>query len=337
MEKIYFNESIDFILFIDTISNIDYFNQKITDLKKDSPFSFNDENLLNYIKFINRYYKTYTFLEKNFLITYFNNTNVLFNYLNYLLFRKMNFNDINLNTFKNFLNHYYATDIMCRLSEIELITIINSKDGNLNNNIDVLKSANLILSIIEDSDVLSSFTLELNKIHEKYKKDLFNNDKETIKKSIININNELNNNSDEFYKKINNFYDSNTIKDYKLIYSYYCPYIYNIHLSAKHIVFGDFILNSKNDDEEYFILLAKYLSQPKRYKIIKLLSNKQYYSNELAKELDLSAATMNYHINKLYDLGLINVEEGKQNKLFIDLNKNRLKYLLKGIQKDLLS
>ncbi len=89
-------------------------------------------------------------------------------------------------------------------------------------------------------------------------------------------------------------------------------------------------------DEKYFILLSKFLSEPKRYQIVKLLSKRTYYSNELAREVKLTAATMNYHINKLYELGLINIEAGGQNKLFIELNKVRFRYLLNNMQRDLL-
>lgn len=338
MDKIYFNESIDFVLFLDTISNIEYFNKEIIELKRTTPFVFDDAYLLNYIKFINSYYKSFSYLDKNFLNTYFNKSNLFINYLIYLLFRKLDFNYINIKSFKHFLSFYYNCEIKNNINEKMLIEIIANNDKNLNSNIDVVKNANLILSIFEDNDILSNFVTEIKKIHNKFKKDLFEKDKDEIKQTLLNINKSIMDNKDSFYKKIKTLFKDESINSFKLIYSFYCPYVKNIYLSSKCIIFGEFSLsfNNKNDEKNY-ILLNKFLSQPKRYKIIKLLSKRKYYSNELAKELNLTAATMNYHINKLYELGLIIIDEGKQNRLYIDLNKNRLKFLLDEIQKDLLS
>lgn len=213
----------------------------------------------------------------------------------------------------------------------ELINIIKKKDPST----DYTKSAELIISLLNDHEIISSFNLEISKLYKKFENNLFINDKEQIQLIINQENANLLNKG--YIEKINSNFINNDLVDFKYIYCYYCPYIQTIYKEAKCVIIGDFILNSKTkDNEKYFILLSKFLSQEKRYKIIKLLSKRKYYSNELAKELNLSAATMNYHINKLYELGLIIIEEGSQNRLYIDLNKNRLKFLLEGIQNDLL-
>ncbi|WP_370570291.1 hypothetical protein [Sphaerochaeta sp. S2] len=56
----------------------------------------------------------------------------------------------------------------------------------------------------------------------------------------------------------------------------------------------------------------------------------------MAKTFNITPATMSYHINKLYGLGLIHVEQGEQNKLYLELDKERLTYLLSQIKDDLI-
>ena len=171
-----------------------------------------------------------------------------------------------------------------------------------------------------------------------FKINLVNKDIEYIKYDLKNIQISADNDEESFLKLISPFYENTKIKVFQPYYSYYCPFIHSLHINSKAFIFGDFILQkSEKDDKKYLLLLNKFLSVPKRYQIIKLLSKRKYYSNELAKELNLSAATMNYHINKLYDLGLIIIEEGKQNILYLELNKKRLNFLLDKMKDDLLN
>jgi DNA-binding transcriptional ArsR family regulator len=44
---------------------------------------------------------------------------------------------------------------------------------------------------------------------------------------------------------------------------------------------------------------------------------------------------MSYHVNKLFALGLISFEQRERNKLYIELDRERLSYLLKRVRKDL--
>lgn len=110
MKKFYYNKKIDFTLFINIISNRDLFNIEINSLKKNSPYSFDDEALLNYIEFINYYYNNLSFIEKKFLETYFNNTKVFSSFLIYLFFRKLSFKDIQIESFIKYLKSYYSID-----------------------------------------------------------------------------------------------------------------------------------------------------------------------------------------------------------------------------------
>jgi len=338
MKKILFNEDLDFTLFTDIISNLDYFNTEINKLRKDTILVFDEELLLNYLKFIKTYYNNLNYIEKKFLETYFNQCKLFSTYLIYILFHEMHFIDINIFSFRNFLNSYFDEEISNEISKKGLYLIIKTKDSTLTKNVDIHKTVNLIISILNDNDILLSFRNEIMKFKEMFKTNLVNKDLNHINFDLKKIQLSADNNEDTFLKRISPFYENTNIKTFQPYYSYYCPFIHSLNINSKAFIFGDFILKKNNeDDKKYLLLLTKYLSVPKRYQIIKLLSKRKYYSNELAKELNLSAATMNYHINKLYDLGLIIIEEGKQNILYLELNKKRLNFLLDQMKDDLLN
>jgi DNA-binding transcriptional ArsR family regulator len=68
-------------------------------------------------------------------------------------------------------------------------------------------------------------------------------------------------------------------------------------------------------------------------KIIRLLSTRPWYVNELAEELGLSAASISYHVSMLTMLNIVTLEKSNQ-KAYYSLNKDRLNELFeeaKGI------
>ena len=214
--------------------------------------------------------------------------------------------------------------------------IIKEKSNDISLKDDIEKNADLIISIFIDDDNIKAFAINIKKLYSKFAQMLLRYS-DDIKIKIDNINSIFKKDKSNYRIFLKNFFDLDSIDSYKLIYSYFCPYQKSILERYKCIVIGDSINNAKNENlENSYILLNKFLSQEKRYQIIKMLNNKKYYSSELAKSLKITTATMNYHVNKLYDLGLINIEEGEKNRLYIELNKNRLKYLMNGIRDDLL-
>ena len=72
----------------------------------------------------------------------------------------------------------------------------------------------------------------------------------------------------------------------------------------------------------------KVLSDKRRVDIIKLLSYKSYYGYEIAAKLELTPATVNYHINFLMDADIISFDR-EENKVYYTLNKDKFKGLLK--------
>lgn len=82
-------------------------------------------------------------------------------------------------------------------------------------------------------------------------------------------------------------------------------------------------------------MFFKILSDEKRVEILKLLAQREWYSNELAKHFNLTTATMSYHISMLVDLGLIFVTRGDQNRFYYRLKKDRLRELFLNALQDI--
>lgn len=72
----------------------------------------------------------------------------------------------------------------------------------------------------------------------------------------------------------------------------------------------------------------KVLSDKRRIDIIKMLSYKPYYGYEIAAKLELTPATVNYHINLLMDADILTFDR-EENKIYFTLNKGKIKELFK--------
>lgn len=91
---------------------------------------------------------------------------------------------------------------------------------------------------------------------------------------------------------------------------------------------------SREQIKKQTVDLFKTLADEKRIDILRLLNKRKWYSKELADYFGLSTATMSYHINKLADIGLINMETGEMNRLYYSLNEEKVKEIFESIVKD---
>lgn len=88
-------------------------------------------------------------------------------------------------------------------------------------------------------------------------------------------------------------------------------------------------------ENEKILILFKALSDKKRLDIIELLAEKDWYVYELAEELDMSAATVSYHLNMLQDLDIVQYER-YEHRIYYSLDKDRLRELSQNAIKNLL-
>jgi DNA-binding transcriptional ArsR family regulator len=81
--------------------------------------------------------------------------------------------------------------------------------------------------------------------------------------------------------------------------------------------------------------IIKVLADEKRYEILKLLGTKSYFSTQLSEVVGLTKATISYHVNKMISLGLVNMEIGENNRIYLSLDKKSLKKTFDYIYADL--
>ena len=77
-------------------------------------------------------------------------------------------------------------------------------------------------------------------------------------------------------------------------------------------------------DFEYLEFI-KAISDKRRIKIVKALNKDSLCNNDLAELLDLTPATISYHISKLVREKIINVKKGEYNKIMYSIDEEQLK------------
>jgi len=82
--------------------------------------------------------------------------------------------------------------------------------------------------------------------------------------------------------------------------------------------------NYGSNNLENNLNVFKNLSDKTRFSIIKLLLERDYFGLEIANALNITTATVSYHMNSLAFTGLIHIER-KEHKSYYSLNKNTLR------------
>lgn len=79
----------------------------------------------------------------------------------------------------------------------------------------------------------------------------------------------------------------------------------------------------------------KLLSDPSKFEILRFISDKKAYGQEIAAELGLTTATISHHMNALMLLGLINLEK-VDNRVYYQMNKEAVSILFEEAKRALL-
>lgn len=85
----------------------------------------------------------------------------------------------------------------------------------------------------------------------------------------------------------------------------------------------NFILTGKKIKKEDIVNIGKLLSDKSKIDILEYVSKKPAYGKELANELQLSTATISYHVNALLKEGLLKAEMSA-NKVYYSVNRETL-------------
>lgn len=89
-----------------------------------------------------------------------------------------------------------------------------------------------------------------------------------------------------------------------------------------------------NDNLENSLNIFKNLSDKTRFQIIKLLLKKEYYGLEIARALNITTATVSYHMDFLLLTGIVHCEK-KDHRAYYFLNKDTLRNTIQFLQNEL--
>lgn len=100
------------------------------------------------------------------------------------------------------------------------------------------------------------------------------------------------------------------------------------------------VAHEQKMDKDYTSVIRKeflkLLQDDTRYGILKLLGEKKWYGKELADHFGLTTATMSYHLNRLTNFGVVDIEKGVSKRYYYSLNKEAIKKLYLRVLDDLL-
>ncbi|MDF2907061.1 MAG: transcriptional regulator, ArsR family [Herbinix sp.] len=93
-----------------------------------------------------------------------------------------------------------------------------------------------------------------------------------------------------------------------------------------------FVLTRKRIKKEDIVNVGKLLSDKSKVDILEFAGRKPCYGKELANELQLSTATISYHVNSLLKEGLLKAEVSA-NKVYYSLNRETLTIYFEDVKK----
>lgn len=343
MAGINYDENVDFVFFLNHIANTNEIREKTKNEDKLSTYGRNKavtKKLEDYNKAAESYYKSLNFMQRNMIDLFFHKTMIT---SEYLLNLALNEKDLENQSIQDFI------DYCAKIMEIDEFTAdynfiyshVKDYFDSPDSFEDYEKTTHLILDLVKEPSIFEdNFKQIVALLKSKFIQDKVNPIQEKIQEKIKEHQIIYDKSPNEFLKNLtagkvdNSDLDPQEMNHYILFHG---PMNILISLGAEKVVYGVELENlaPKGLASDLHIALFKFLSDPKRYKMIKMLSQKKWYANELAKEFNITPATMSYHVNKLYGLGIIQFEQGEQNKLYLELDKERLSKLLSQINDEL--
>jgi DNA-binding transcriptional ArsR family regulator len=298
-----------------------------------------------YFKDAEDYYnQSLSYIQRNECDMFFKKTSIFKDFLSKVTMCGENLKDKSLSDFKEHILKY-LDDKEENLNEETLLKALKNHYDDPNSIDDYKKETELILETLKDERMFESiFKNAVNSLRDLFIKERYEPNKEKIEAKLSEHNEKYVEEPLEFILKMS----SGMIKEEDLKGSDVQPYLtyftnYKLMISLKcetGLVIYNYQLEELNNEgyeKDIIQSLLKFLSDPKRYEMIQMLSKEKWYANELAKKFKITPATMSYHVNKLFALGLISFDQAEQNKLYIKLDSKRLEYLLNKVTKDLLN
>ncbi len=250
-------------------------------------------------------------------------------------------NSISAENFKNdIINQLFQEEV----DEINIETIYNAvlNDG-LHPNHDVKEESELLFGVLNDPEYFltrlkTTFTQFYNLVYlpnkDKFKK--LHNEKYDwhVKK--------FNENPQEYLKALGLYSiveECSSLEEISYYFSLFSDNEVSVLWDSKTIIIGGgtdvrVIQQSAKTKTDLFFSC---LGDPKRLEILRLTSQRPWYSTELANHFNLKPATLSYHINKLVEADLLSIRKGEIKRFYYTLNKDSLETYLNFVSQDLLN
>lgn len=133
--------------------------------------------------------------------------------------------------------------------------------------------------------------------------------------------------ADDFYKKRIHYVDHIQPSEIKDIYLNIVAPTGLIHDTDSGLLIYSHdmsIIDASGMKDFEYLEFIKAISDKKRIKIVKALNKDSLCNNDLAELLDLTPATISYHISKLVREKIINVKKGEYNKIMYSIDEEQL-------------
>ena len=104
------------------------------------------------------------------------------------------------------------------------------------------------------------------------------------------------------------------------------PDVCHIGMALKRVGL-DIFRKSPMDNRKRLVSLLKVLADESKLEILALLKEKRRYGRELAKELNLTTATISHHMDILTSCGLVTLNK-EMNRIYYEIDENAIRKVL---------
>lgn len=217
---------------------------------------------------------------------------------------------------------------------LQIVKTINFKDDE--------KRERIIEYFENPVETKQRYILMLKSIYDRAYKFIEDENEAKVEQYVAMYANEFNNNPEKFcrdYLKFDYNLFTKNINIHVSYFHYMGAYITQNLLSSSDvwIWFGAFeykLIKEELKKKKAYKFL-KTISDGTRLEIIELLSQRPWYVNELADKLNISAASVSYHISNLIMFDIVTLEKADR-RAYYSLNKNKLKELFEETMKTML-
>jgi DNA-binding transcriptional ArsR family regulator len=224
-----------------------------------------------------------------------------------------------------------------------LLKVLNVEEGEFTKD-DIINSPFLLkLDTIEDFEVEGELIYEyinnpdhtLKRLKENvmipselFLKNIYQPNQEKFSQILSLHQNDLDTLGDEFYKKRMHYVDHIQANEINDIYLNIIAPTGLIHDTDSGLLIYSHdmsVIDTAGMKDFEYLEFIKAISDKKRIKIVKALNKDSLCNNDLAELLDLTPATISYHISKLVREKIINVKKGDYNKIMYSIDEEQLK------------